>query len=320
MKKILVLRGGALGDFIVTLPALALLRHAWPNARIEIAGNAIAAALAVNRGLINAAHSQHEARWAALYGDAPLPGEFAAWLAEFDLVLSFWPDPDGDLRRRFPLHSRQRFISGAPMPAQNPAAAHYCEPLRALGLEGTDYFHWLDSLAMMPVFENGSPAARKSVDPRWGLYRPISDGAILVHPGSGSPRKNWPQENWRVLIARLPPPVGIILGDAELPAWPEEISSGDAPACKPTRFINLPLENLVSEFAECRLFVGHDSGISHLAAASGARSVLLFGPTEPACWAPPAPNVRVLRNRSDLASLSVDVVRDAVRAALADRM
>src|SRR4051794_22264739 len=99
MRRILVLRGGALGDFIVTLPALAALRKHWPSARIELVGNATAAALALTRHMIDAAHSQGEARWSALYSTSPLSAEFSAWLGNFDLVLNFWPDPDGDLAR-----------------------------------------------------------------------------------------------------------------------------------------------------------------------------------------------------------------------------
>src|ERR1044071_6481045 len=118
MKNILVLRGGALGDFIVTLPALALLRQRWPDARIELVGNATAAQLARERELIDVVHSQHEARWSCLFGDASarLPSEFAAWLATFDLVLNYWPDPDGELRRRFPSRSGQVFLGAPAMP------------------------------------------------------------------------------------------------------------------------------------------------------------------------------------------------------------
>src|SRR5438094_10657829 len=99
MRRILVRRGGALGDFIVTLPALGLLRQRSPGGRIELIGNATAAALAQARGLLDAAHSQHEARWAALFGAGPLPAELAGWLRAFDLVLNFWPDVDGALAR-----------------------------------------------------------------------------------------------------------------------------------------------------------------------------------------------------------------------------
>ena len=302
MEKILVLRGGALGDFIVTLPALALLRERWPNARIELIGNATAAQLAVHRGLLDAAHSQHEARWAGLYGDAPLPRELSAWLAEFDLIVSFWPDPDGDLRLRFPCRANQQFLSAAAMPDRNPAAAHYCEPLRALGINPTSYYQPLNP-----------------IDSALGNGDSLSENRVLIHPGSGSPKKNWPVENWRALIGRLRRPVSLILGDAERSNWEGEFAATKRLEVKPLHLVNAPLEELVHALSHCRLFLGHDSGISHLAAASGAKCVLLFGPTEPACWAPPAPNVHVLRNRSDLASLSLDVVRHAVEAALADR-
>ena len=99
MRRILVLRGGALGDLIVTLPALALLSQRWPGAHITLVGNTTAGNLALKRGLISELLSQHEGRWAALHGTEPLPASLGAWLAAFDLVVNFCPDPDGALRR-----------------------------------------------------------------------------------------------------------------------------------------------------------------------------------------------------------------------------
>lgn len=306
MRKILVLRGGALGDFIVTLPALALLRQRWPEARIELAGNATAAVLALNRGLIDAAHSQHEARWSALFGSAPLRDDFAAWLGEFDLVLNYWPDPEGELRRRFPLRAGQMRLNAAALPTLAPAAAHYCEPLRALGLETTQYCFPLAPLDC-------------TRDVR------IAPPFIAVHPGSGSPKKNWPIERWRELIAALPTPASLILGEAELElagaqscrAFPVETGRSKT---APLQLVNRPLEELVAHFAQCGLFLGHDSGISHLAAACGVSCVLLFGPTDPTLWAPRAPHVSVLRRGPELSAISVAEVRQALLAALADRM
>ena len=312
MQKLLVLRGGALGDFIVTLPALSLLRAHWPNARIELAGNSTAAQLAVNRGIIDTAHSQHEAKWASLYGNEKLPDEFGAWLDQFDLVISFWPDPDGELRRRFPRHERQRFLAAAAWPERNPAAAHYCEPLRALGIEPRDFYLRLQPVTAPPHPRPASDIPPPHLDSRYA-------DRILVHPGSGSVKKNWPGERWRALLSTLKLPATLILGEAEQHAWPEAFVSVDQAKEAPRYLVNAPLEELVGALSRCRLFLGHDSGISHLAAASGARCVLLFGPTEPACWAPPAPSVRVLRNRSDLGSLSIEDVQSAVRAALSDQ-
>jgi heptosyltransferase III len=318
MRKILVLRGGALGDFIVTLPALTMLRERWPTASIELVGNATAAQLALNRGLINAVHSQHERRWSSLYGRSSLEPEFAAWLGTFDLVLSFWPDPERELTARFPLREDQVFRFGAALPTGAvPAAAHYCEPLRTLGLRPSALFYPLAPL----------PAASSTPDGGVNLREPT----ILVHPGSGSPTKNWPVENWLHLFEKLPAPVSLILGEVELPRWPAwsatsaarvtklQVRPADSVAPQASDLINAPLEELVSRLSGCRLFLGHDSGISHVAAACGARCVLLFGPTDPAVWAPPVPNVRVLRRGNSMAELSVpDVLRAAVEA-FADR-
>lgn len=292
MRRILVLRGGALGDFIVTLPALALLRQHWPAARIELAGNATAAALAKARGLIDALHSQHEARWGGLFGDGPLPAEFAGWLAAFDLVVNFWPDPDGTLGRHFPRRAGQAFLTAAALPATAPAAAHYCAALAPLVPGRAD--HHFRLLPRQPIV-------------------PAGPAPILVHPGSGSPRKNWPAERWRELLGALARPVTLILGEAEAGAWGGSGFPGVSTLCTPE------LETLVAHLAGGRLYLGHDSGVSHLAAACGVPCVLLFGPTDPATWAPPGPQVRVLRAGPDLSAISVAQVWAAVNELPRDR-
>jgi heptosyltransferase III len=302
MRNILVLRGGALGDLIVTLPALELLRRRWPEARIEMVGNAVAADIAVQRGLITAAHSQHDRRWSALFNEVPLPPELCSWLSAFDLVVSYWPDHDGQLQRRFPIHHGQIFLSAAAMPSCAPAAAHYCAPLRQLGLEPRELWFRISPT----VVERNGP--------------------ITIHPGSGSLRKNWRAENWLTLAAQLPAPVSIILGDAETETRRDiAVTTADMFESSAAKNIGVqllrqrPLAELIDHLAQCRLFLGHDSGISHLAAGCGSPCVLLFGPTDPRIWAPPAPNVRVLRRADDLNAMAVADVREAALAALADR-
>jgi heptosyltransferase-2 len=68
---------------------------------------------------------------------------------------------------------------------------------------------------------------------------------------------------------------------------------------------------------ERSIFIGHDSGISHLAAAAGANCVLLFGPTDPDVWAPRNKNVQVLRAQSGrLNDVGIAPVKGAVVTAL----
>jgi heptosyltransferase-3 len=188
-------------------------------------------------------------------------------------------------------------------------------------IEPRTFFHRLEPLSALRAQTTGvlAPGSTEGTPPASGASKYAN--RILIHPGSGSPKKNWPTANWREVIFRLGVPTSLILGEAEQKNWPDASASsanhrGDSETLD---LINAPLEDLVQALSSCRLFLGHDSGISHLAAATGAKCVLLFGPTEPACWAPPAPNVRVLQNHSDLASLSIEAVQSAVQAALSDQ-
>ena len=306
MRRILILRGGALGDFIVTLPTLAALRSAYPADRIELAGNAPAAALAVSRGLLDAAHSQHESRWAALYDSAPLPPTFAAWLTSFDLVLNFWPDPEATLARHFQNLSGPIFLTSSAHPTRAPAAAHYSEPLRNLGLPLTNFFY--------PLIARANARPLRKSDRSTLNSRRSTAPTIALHPGSGSAKKNWPLPRWLKLATWLrrahAAELLIITGEAESPATRAAFSVFGTSAH------NLPLEDLITRLTRCRFFIGHDSGIAHLAAACGVPSLLLFGPTDPAIWAPPAPHVTVLQRAPSLDGLGLADVRAALLPAL----
>ena len=307
MKKILVLRGGALGDFLVTLPALGLLRARWPQARIELVGHARAAELGLAGGTLDAVHSQHGARWAALFDPAPLPGALRAWLAEFDLVVNYWPDPEGELAAHFPLRAGQTFVTGPAMPVLAPAARHYCETLRPLGCETTDYGTRLrvEKLEIRnpkseTIFQNTGTTKSGTQNSK---TRTRNATMVAIHPGSGSPRKNWPLERWVELAGRWrgQAPLLIVGGEADTPAVAALAAFGEVA-------LNLPLPELARRLAACRLFLGHDSGVSHLAAALGTPCVLLFGPTDPAVWAPPGKHVRVIHHGPELSAISVDAM------------
>lgn len=288
MKRILVLRGGALGDFIVTLPALAMLRDAWPDARIELIGNAVAAELGREAKVIDAAHSQHDARWAPLFERRQLPGARATWLGGFDLVVNYWPDRDGALRSHFPARDGQAFISAEATPTVAPAARHYCEPVREF-------------------LSTGRP--RREIAPltfRLRPHRPDASGVIAVHPGSGSTKKNWPLDRWDRLCRWLREERGARLAIVSGEAEPAGILGAHGEAWRA-----LPLPALADNLSRCRYFIGHDSGVSHLAAACGVPSLLLFGPTDPGMWAPPSASVKILRKGETMEIITVADVRAA---------
>jgi len=104
----------------------------------------------------------------------------------------------------------------------------------------------------------------------------------VIHPFSGSPRKNWPLGKFRALAARLERvmPVRWCRGEDDPPL------EGAVP---------IPdLYELACRLARARLYIGNDSGITHLAAAAGTPVLAIFGPaSDPAVWAPRGPNVRI---------------------------
>jgi hypothetical protein len=114
---------------------------------------------------------------------------------------------------------------------------------------------------------------------------------VLVHPGSGSARKNWPPERFAAVLRDLPGPVRLIVGEADV------VAASAVEQCLGRRLPRLehpPLGDLAARLAGCRAYLGNDSGVSHLAGLVGARTVVLFGPTPAAVWHPLGPRVRVL--------------------------
>ena len=110
---------------------------------------------------------------------------------------------------------------------------------------------------------------------------------MALAPGSGHPRKNWPLDSYVELARRLEERYEAqtwwILGPAEA-GWDRELQK-KIPQLRLWR--DLPLRQLAAVLAEFQLYVGNDSGVTHLAAALGGPAVAaIFGPSDPVIWAP----------------------------------
>lgn len=307
--RILVIRGGAIGDFILTLPAIALLRENFPAAQIEILGYEHIVSLAHGRFYATAIRSIEYGPMAGFFvPGSDLAPDLAEYFAGFQQVISYLFDPDGffesNLRRAGVKNLLPAYVK---IDDSQHAAQQLARPLERLAL-------FLDDPAarVHPAEADRSFARQFLGDAPTPM--------IAVHPGSGSPRKNWPLEKWVALgrwLASLPekPRLLLIGGEADttqFAALPVAWSALDPLVAR-----DLPLPHLAAVLERCRLFIGHDSGISHLAAAVGTPCVLLFGPTDPTVWAPANPGVRVLpAPEGDLAQLSLETVQTAVAAAL----
>lgn len=130
---------------------------------------------------------------------------------------------------------------------------------------------------------------------------PLPSEEVLVHPGSGSPAKNWSPERFAQVIRAIDAPVRLIVGEADLGV------AAAVEAClghKLPRLELVSLEELAARLAGCFAYVGNDSGVTHLAGLCGAKTVVLFGPTDPMVWAPIGRDVHVASFTDDPARLA----------------
>ncbi|MDD5199325.1 MAG: glycosyltransferase family 9 protein [Terrimicrobiaceae bacterium] len=305
--RILVIRGGAIGDFILTLPALGLLRDAFPDAHIEILGYRHIVELAVGRHYANASRSIESGPLAGFFNPrSELDSDLCAYFAGFNQIVSYLFDPDdffgGNLRRA----GVRNLLVGQPKLGDHAhAAQQLAAPLEQLALYLED--------AAAHIFPNA--ADRQNAASLLGDLAPVA-----IHPGSGGPQKNWPLARWLGLADHLLDrglPLLVIGGESDQPQLAELRARL---ARRDVRFAeHLPLPALGAVLAGCRMFIGHDSGISHLAAAAGAPCVLLFGPTDPAVWAPANPDVRVIvPSTGRMEDIALDSVRAMVDLLVAD--
>jgi len=125
---------------------------------------------------------------------------------------------------------------------------------------------------------------------------PLVTEEVLVHPGSGSPAKNWPPDCFAKLVRNLDAPVRLVVGEADRAAA-DAVQTHLGQALPWLE--QLTFEELASRLAGCRAYVGNDSGVSHLAGLCGARTVAIFGPSDPSVWRPLGPNVHIRRFDSE---------------------
>src|SRR6187455_2670325 len=93
--KILVIRGGAIGDFILTLPAIAALRQQFPDAHLEVLGYPHIAQLALTGGLVDRVQPIEARGLAAFFArNGELSQDMQDYFSEFDLIISYLYDPD----------------------------------------------------------------------------------------------------------------------------------------------------------------------------------------------------------------------------------
>jgi len=225
MKKLLI-RPGAIGDVIVSLPALEYLKAEYTEVWVQ---SAVIPLIQFADKVMSIAASRIEM----------MTDEFVERFQQFDEVVSWY---NSDREKLEKINKNVVFHQALPT---------------AAGINATDFY----------ARQVGAPLG---LVPKIKVHRNVARETIVIHPFSGSDRKNWAYANFEELAKRLPLPV----------EWAQE------------RFENL-LE-LAEWMADARLYIGNDSGITHLAGAISMPVLAIFAVSDPQIWAPV--RAKILRN------------------------
>ena len=287
-----IVRTGGLGDTLLVLPTLAILREAYPGGTLTLVGSTWAEA--IQPLLPCAARAVHVDR---VFPPARHGGWAAHLFAASSAVVVYTAAPDSGLVSYVRRACAGRVVVWPVEPAPGMHAAR----------------HLAGAVASMPSDRDALPMPtllcphEDRLQGRAWLDREMGQGIrpLAVHPGSGGKRKCWPPRRFAALAARLHVPVLVVEGPADSSvcrAFAEAL-----PASVPlARATGLPLSRLAAVLVASRGYIGNDSGVSHLAGALGVPTVAIFGPTDPAVWAPRGPDVSIVTGRGDASWPTVD--------------
>jgi heptosyltransferase-2 len=317
--KILVIRGGAIGDFVCTLPAIAALRQQFPETHLELLGYTRTSQLALASNLVDQFHSIESRALATFFArGGPLPVDLAEYFASFGLILSYLYDPDEIFRTNIGICSKAQFLVGPHRPSETGsvhATDAFLRPLERLAIFDADP---IPRLTFPGRSDPAAIAAASLIAAAQSRSKDSGAPLLALHPGSGSPRKNWPEANWFRLLDSLGKRQELRLllvgGEAEEDRLTRLADAVQSPNLQIAQ--NLPLAELAQQLQSCTAFVGHDSGISHLAAAVGVSTLVLWGHTNASVWSPRGPNVELLQTAGGLAALEVGTVLQAIEKLL----
>ncbi len=301
-REILVIKLGALGDFVQALAAAAAIRRHHARERITLLTTAPYAELASASGLFDR----------ILLDRRPRPWAFPDWLRLRRMLAG------GRFERVYDLQTSDRssfYLQLMGKPQWSGIAWRSSHPHANLD---RDRQHTLDRQAEQLLMAGIYPVAPW---PSLSLDAPLPEGlegrpfALLI-PGSAPhrPRKRWPADRYAALArllekAGLPPVIVGLAGEKEIA---EEIRR-HAPEAKDL-VGRTDIVSLAALARRAAVAIGNDTGATHLAAASATPVVVLFSAaSDPDLCAPRGPMVRVLRE-GDLSLLPVERVFAEARA------
>lgn len=305
IQNILIIRPGALGDLVVTLPTMEAIRNYYENARIEIMGYSSFLEIVKGRFYADTISRFDQADVASLFmKNSCVPASLINKLINMDLIISFVSDKEQIMVKNLRVAGAKDVIHYEPFPSEGEDIHIIDHFLKCLVLLGVTHANEIPKIFL------------KVEDALFGekfLNESIVDpGKLLVavHPGSGSRQKCWPIDRYVELIfwlKKMGAQILLISGQADTGIVEELRKKIRDNIILVDQF---PLPILAAIIKRSDLFVGNDSGITHLAAAVGTPTISIFGPTDPRMWGPRGEQVKILYKKSPCSPCSFDTRRN----------
>ena len=292
MNSILIVHQGAIGDFILSLPAVEAIHRFYPEARFTFIAHPTIVEIIQRRPYFKQVFDCSDRCWISLYNAKGNVAEVV-----YDLL------PQVESTFVFGRPASQIIADNLANHLGNPA--HRLDPFPEpdLGFRVGDYqCRQLEKIgipATPPPDAIIAPPLHTVLEARDFLSRNLQpkDQFVLLHPGSGGKQKLWAVEGWLSVIDKLSAHstirFALLQGPADAGIVQHLRSQLEPNALIPVE--NWQLGKLAALMREADLYLGNDSGITHLAAASGTPTIALFGPTDPQIWGPQGPQVSIIR-------------------------
>lgn len=294
-RNVLIFHQAALGDFILTWPLAVALGRLYPQSRIAYVTSSSKGKLAERVLGVDARDA--ETGWSGLFVAGAQPTEgvakaLAGTHAIFDFIAGAESEWTANMKRLAP-HAELTHLPSRP-------GAGYDR-------HATDGL--LESLAQRPAVRAAVEQILRSVRDRGIATRRTVGDAIVIHPGSGSPTKNWPLDSYSELARSLKTAgrsVRFIIGEVERERW----SEGDLARLRGIADLRTPVDylELHRDLIDAAVYIGNDSGPSHLAAICGVPTIAIFIASDPRVWSPIGPTVKILEASSANVAKVVELV------------
>lgn len=286
---------GALGDGLLALKAVHVLKKQFPDHLMVWFGHKELGEVLVACQEVHQAYSFDDIHFLTSGKSVHVKeGMFSDLFKRCDRAVGWMDDSDGTWNRHFFEAEIETVIIRSPhdlMLQAHHMADRYLEILEPwlVGENGRSQLED-DFSEEAPL---GFPGTGKS-DTFGSSQGPL----IILHPGSGSPYKRTPSPVLATLASGLMAAPGRRLYVVGGPADHESVCQLQAAlsSMEITVLQEMDLLSMSRFIRQAHLFIGHDSGLSHLAAGLGVPSLLLFGPTDPSRWAPQGEHVVVMGN------------------------